>query len=151
VGLTFADGADPPAVATAVTPAGALQSIWRLDNATHTFQAFVAAAPQASDLGSLQFLDAVFMCTGGPATLSMLAVTEPAGGAVQPPPTPGGTGGEAVGTSRRVVPQAVVPQGFTAMDESFGRSIPGLLTLQHRLCRHRSVYRAAGKRIGRVV
>jgi hypothetical protein len=78
VGLSFADGSDPPAVATAVTPAGALQSIWRLDNATHTFQAFVAAAPQASDLTSLQFLDAAFVCTGGPATLLMPAVT-PAG------------------------------------------------------------------------
>jgi hypothetical protein len=64
-----------------VTPAGALQSIWRLDNATHAFQAYVAAAPQASDLTSLQFLDAAFVCTGGPATLSMPAVTAPAGGA----------------------------------------------------------------------
>jgi subtilisin family serine protease len=62
VGLSFADGSD------------ALQSIWRLDNATHAFQAYVAAAPQASDLTSLHFLDAVFVCTGGPATLSMPAV-----------------------------------------------------------------------------
>jgi subtilisin family serine protease len=78
VGLSFADGSEPSDVASAMTPAGALESIWRLDNATHAFQAYVAAAPQASDLTSLQFLDAVFICTGGPATLSLPAVL-PAG------------------------------------------------------------------------
>ena len=45
---------------------------------THAFQAYVAAAPQASDLTSLQFPDAVFICTSGPATLVMPAVA-PAG------------------------------------------------------------------------
>jgi len=75
IGLTFADGAAPSEVAGAVTPAGALQSIWRLDNATHAFQAYVSAAPQASDLTSLSFLDAVYICTGGPATLSMPRVS----------------------------------------------------------------------------
>jgi hypothetical protein len=74
VGVSFAEGTNPSELADAVTPAGALQSIWRLDNATHAFQAYVAAAPQASDLTSLQFLDAVFACTGGPATLSMPAL-----------------------------------------------------------------------------
>jgi len=78
VGLTFLDGAAPSGVAEAITPAGALESVWRLDNATGSFQAYVAAAPQASDLTSLQFLDAAFVCTGGPATLSMPAVL-PAG------------------------------------------------------------------------
>ena len=79
VGLTFSDpeGVVPSDVADAVTPAGALESIWRLDNATHAFQAYVAAAPQASDLTSLQFLDAAFVCAGGPATLLMPAVTLP--------------------------------------------------------------------------
>jgi hypothetical protein len=120
VGLTFLDGSDPPAVATAVTPAGALQSIWRLDNVTHAFQAFVAAAPQASDLGSLQFLDAAFVCTGGPATLSMPAVTQPAAVAA-PPATPSGTGEEAVRyLMEGAVPQAVdLPQGFVALGEDF--------------------------------
>jgi hypothetical protein len=122
VGLTFSDpeGVVPSDVAAAVTPAGALQSIWRLDNVTHTFQAYVAAAPQASDLTSLQFLDAVFVCTGGPATLSMPAVTEPAGRAVQPPP-PAGTGEEAVRyIMEGAVPQAVdLPQGFVALGEDF--------------------------------
>jgi hypothetical protein len=78
VGLTFLDGTDPAGVAHSVAPAEAFQSIWRLDNATGAFQAYVAAAPQASDLTGLHFLDAVFVCTGGPATLLMPAVT-PAG------------------------------------------------------------------------
>ena len=76
VGLTFSDpeGIVPSQVAGAVTPADALQSIWRLDNATGSFQVYVAAAPQASDLTSLRFLDAVFICATGPATLVMPAV-----------------------------------------------------------------------------
>jgi hypothetical protein len=129
VGLTFLDGSDPPAVATAVTPAGALQSIWRLDNVTHAFQAFVAAAPQASDLGSLQFLDAAFVCTGGPATLSMPAVTQPAAVAA-PPATPTGGGTETVRyLMEGAVPQAVdLPQSFVAVGEDFQSfDPPGLL------------------------
>ncbi len=74
VGLTFPDGTAPSQLADALTPTDALQSIWRLDSATGSFQAYVAAAPQASDLTSLQFLDAVFVCTGGPASLQMPAV-----------------------------------------------------------------------------
>src|SRR3990172_12533288 len=85
VGLTFPDGTAPSGTANGVTPVEAFQSIWRLDNATGSFQAYVAAAPQASDLTSLQFLDAVFVCTSGPAALAMPAVTPPAGGAVPPP------------------------------------------------------------------
>jgi hypothetical protein len=136
VGLTFSDpeGVTPSDVADAVTPAGALQSIWRLDNATGGFQAYVAAAPQASDLTSLQFLDAVFVCAGGPATLSMPAVTEPAGGAVQPPATPSAGGEEAVRyLMEGAVPQAVdLPQGFVVLDEQFdahdpSAAQPGLL------------------------
>ena len=122
VGLTFADGSDPSEVADAVTPAGALQSIWRLDNATHAFQAYVAAAPQASDLANLQFLDAVFACTGGPATLAMPSVTAPA--AVVPPAPPPGDGEAAIQyLMEAAVPQVVdLPEGFVAVDESFQTS-----------------------------
>jgi hypothetical protein len=79
VGLSFSDpeGIAPSEVASAVTPAGAFESLWRLDNATGSFQAYVAAAPQASDLTNLQFLDAVFICATGPATLVMPGVTTP--------------------------------------------------------------------------
>jgi hypothetical protein len=74
VGLTFLDGTAPSGIAAAITPPGTFQALWRLDNATGSYQAYVATAPQASDLASLQFLDAVFICTSEPATLVMPAV-----------------------------------------------------------------------------
>jgi len=83
IGLTFLDGTAPSAVAAAITPADAFQALWRLDNATGSFRAYVAAAPQASDLSSLAFLDAVFVCTTGPAALEMPAVAP--GGLDAPP------------------------------------------------------------------
>jgi hypothetical protein len=114
VGLTFSDGTAPSGLAGAITPAEAFESLWRLDNATGSFQAYVAASPQASDLISLQFLDAVFICTSGPAALAMPAVKAPAGGAAGGP----------LSTIRYVmegtVPQIVdLPQGFVAVDEEF--------------------------------
>jgi len=74
IGLTFPDGTDPSQLAQAVTPPSAFESVWRYDAALGSFQAYVAAAPQASDLTSLRFLDAVFICAGGPATLEMPAI-----------------------------------------------------------------------------
>ena len=71
VGLTFPDGTAPSGAAGAITPAEAFESLWRLDNATGLFQAHVAAAPQASDLTSLQFLDAVFVCASGPGLVTI--------------------------------------------------------------------------------
>jgi len=74
LGVTYPDGTAPSQVADAVIPADAFQSIWRLDNATGSFQAYAAAAPQASDLTNLKFLDAVFLCMAGPASLDMPAL-----------------------------------------------------------------------------
>jgi len=123
IGLTYPDGTSPSQVADAVTPSGALESIWRLDSATGSFQAYVAAAPQASDLTSLQFLDAVFVCMGGPASLEMPAVTEPAPQGVTGPPR-----------DVRYVMEAAVPQivdlgpDFEAIYEEFeSYDPPGLL------------------------
>jgi hypothetical protein len=114
VGLTFSDGTAPSGLAGAITPAEAFESLWRLDNATGSFQAYVAASPQASDLISLQFLDAVFICTSGPAALAMPAVTAPAGGAA------GGPSGDIRYMMEGAVPQIVdLPQGFVAVDEEF--------------------------------
>jgi hypothetical protein len=127
VGLTFPDGTAPSGVAGAITPAEALESLWRLDNATGSSQAYVAAAPQASDLTSLKFLDAAFICMSGPAALAMPAVTAPAGGAA------GGPSQDIRYAMEGAVPQVVdLPQGFEAVYESF-RSFdppvpqPGLL------------------------
>lgn len=71
LGLTYPDGTTPSDVADAVSPAGMLNTMWRLDNASGSFEAYAAAAPEASDLSSLQFLDAVFLCTTGPASVAM--------------------------------------------------------------------------------
>jgi hypothetical protein len=87
----------------------------------------VAAAPQASDLTSLKFLDAVFICMSGPAALAMPAVTAPAGGAAGGPPH------DIRYTMEGAVPQTVdLPQGFVAVDEEFrsfdaSSTQPGLL------------------------
>jgi len=67
IGLTFPDGMASTTVAQAVTPAGALQSMWRHDAAFNKFEGFSPAAPQASDLLAVDFLDAVWLCIGGAA------------------------------------------------------------------------------------
>jgi subtilisin family serine protease len=77
VGLTFADGSAPSEVAAAVTPPDALESIWRLDNVSGAFQGFSPQFPEASQLTSLQFLDAVYVCTAAPGSITMPAVTGP--------------------------------------------------------------------------
>jgi hypothetical protein len=75
VGLSFPDASTPSQVGAAITPPDIFQSMWRLDNATGSFQAYMAAAPEVSDLTTLDFLDAVFICTTGPGDLEMPAVT----------------------------------------------------------------------------
>jgi hypothetical protein len=67
IGLTFPEGTASTTVAQAVTPAGALQSMWRHDAAFNRFEGFSPAAPQASDLLTVGFLDAVWLCIGGAA------------------------------------------------------------------------------------
>jgi ABC-type branched-subunit amino acid transport system substrate-binding protein len=78
--LTFGDGTDAATLTTAVSPSTALQTVWRLDNATGTWQAFMPQAPQASDLTSLNLLDAAFICVNDMASISMPPVSlDPAG------------------------------------------------------------------------
>ena len=62
VALTFPDGTASQAVLAAVDPSPTAQSIWRHNPAENTFEAFSPAAPQASDLLSVKFLDAVWLC-----------------------------------------------------------------------------------------
>ena len=70
VSLTWPNGTPTGAVARAITPPSALVAIWRYDNATQRFQAFSPQFPQASDLLTVNRLDAVFICMSGPGTLS---------------------------------------------------------------------------------
>jgi len=89
VTLTFASGTDAAAVATAVSPSNALDTIWRLDNTSGSFQAFAPAAPQASDLPSVNLLDTVFLCLHSPATITMPAVSpDPSGATMSIPLSP---------------------------------------------------------------
>ncbi len=74
VGLSYPDGTVPFLVAESVAPSEAFDSMWRLDNVTGVFQAYGAAAPGASDLANLRFLDAVFVCVAHPASLNMPAL-----------------------------------------------------------------------------
>ena len=89
IALTFPSGTASQTVVDAVTPAGAVEAIWRYNAAQNTFEAFSPAAPQASDLLSVDFLDAVWLCLAGapPAAPTSPAATPTA----TPPasPTPG--------------------------------------------------------------
>ncbi len=78
--LTFPDGTPSQTVVQAVTPPDAVESLWRHSAALGRFEGFNPAFPGASDLPSVSFLDAVWLCmVEGP------GVTAP------PPPPPGAT------------------------------------------------------------
>jgi len=68
ISLTFPDGTASDTVAQAVTPAGALEAMWRYDATLKTWEGYSPAAPPAaSDLPTVDFLDSVWLCvTGGP-------------------------------------------------------------------------------------
>jgi len=66
ISLTFPDGTASDTVAQAVTPAGALQAMWRYDAALKTWEGYSPAAPPAaSDLLTVGFLDSVWLCVAG--------------------------------------------------------------------------------------
>jgi hypothetical protein len=80
VALTYPDGTPVNVVQGSVNPPGALYALWRL-NATPlapatgpTYEGFAPAAPQASDLQGVNFLEAVFLCVSVPSTITMPAV-----------------------------------------------------------------------------
>jgi hypothetical protein len=80
VSLTFDNGTPSETVVQAVTPSETVQAMWRHNAALNKFEGFSPAAPQASDLLTVDFLDPVWLClAGGPA---------PAPTAAPPPPPP---------------------------------------------------------------
>jgi hypothetical protein len=85
VALTFPSGTSTSDVVGQVTPSGAAQALWRLDASTGSFAAYSPAAPQASDLMTVDFLDALFVCVDQQASLTMPGISEPAGGSLPPP------------------------------------------------------------------
>jgi hypothetical protein len=62
ISLTFPNGTTSQEVVQAVTPAGSIQAMWRHNAALNRFDGFAPAAPQASDLLSVNFLDSVWLC-----------------------------------------------------------------------------------------
>jgi Domain of unknown function DUF11 len=78
ISLTFPDATPSQTVAQAVTPAGTVETLWRFNGPLNRFEGFSPAYPQASDLTSVNFLDAVWLC-----------MTEaPPGGVAPPAPAP---------------------------------------------------------------
>jgi hypothetical protein len=63
ISLTFPNGTASETVVQAVSPAGAVEAMWRHNAALNTFEGFSPAAPPAAnDLLSVNFLDSVWVC-----------------------------------------------------------------------------------------
>jgi len=114
--LTFDDGTTSETVVQAVTPAGAAESMWRHDASQNRFLGFSLAAPQASDLLTVNFLDAVWLCVTMPEA-SLRLSEEDAGSTVE----------LRVGDTMEVVLDGNPTTGFewetTAVDESVLRQV----------------------------
>jgi len=80
IALSFPDGTASQTVVQAVTPAGAVLAMWRHNAALSKFEGFSPAAPQASDLLTVNLWDAVWLCVGG--------TPPPAATTATPLPTP---------------------------------------------------------------
>jgi len=80
VALTYPDGTPVGVVVGSIDPQGAMYAVWRLNATPPTpgagprYEGFAPAAPQASDLQGVNFLEAVFLCVSVPATITMPAV-----------------------------------------------------------------------------
>jgi hypothetical protein len=80
VALTYPDGTPVGVVVGSIYPQGAMYAIWRLNATPPTpvpgprYEGFAPAAPQASDLQGVNFLEAVFLCVSVPSTVTMPAV-----------------------------------------------------------------------------
>jgi hypothetical protein len=98
ISLTFPDATPSQTVVQAVTPADTVETLWRFNGPLNKFEGFSPAFPQASDLMSVNFLDAVWLCmtTGAPP------------GAVAPPP---GAAAPTPTLPVQVIPPAPLPSG----------------------------------------
>jgi hypothetical protein len=80
VALTYPDGTPVGVVVGSIDPQGAMYAIWRLNMTAVSpatgpaFEGFAPAAPQASDLQGVNFLEAVFLCVSVPSSITMPAV-----------------------------------------------------------------------------
>jgi hypothetical protein len=67
---TWPDATAIDDVVAGVAPAEALDAIWLFDAASGAWQGYSPAAPEASDLESVNNLDAIFVCVNAAATIS---------------------------------------------------------------------------------
>jgi hypothetical protein len=90
IALSFPDGTACETVVDAVTPAGVVGAMWRHNAAQNKWDGFSPAAPQASDLKTVNLWDAVWLCLGGaPPPMPTAPPPPPAAPtATPPPPTP---------------------------------------------------------------
>jgi hypothetical protein len=87
--LSFPDGTASQTVVQAVTPAGVVEALWRHNAAQNRFEGFSPAAPQASDLLTVNLWDAVWLCISGPSSPSPLPPPPPTlAPSPSPPPPP---------------------------------------------------------------
>lgn len=87
IALSFPDGTTSQTVVGAVTPAGVVEAMWRHNAAQNRFEGFSPAAPQASDLLTVNLWDAVWLCVGGIAPPAGPPPTAPTATQVPAPPT----------------------------------------------------------------
>ena len=87
IALTFPEGTASQMVVQAVTPAGAVQSMWRHNAAQNRFEGFSPAAPQASDLLTVNALDAVWLCVAAIAPPAAVPTTTPPAAGAMPEET----------------------------------------------------------------
>jgi hypothetical protein len=62
IALTFPDGTLCGDVVQAVSPADAVESLWRFSVAMRRYEGFSPTVPAASDLHTVDFLDVVWIC-----------------------------------------------------------------------------------------
>ena len=74
VTATWPDETPIETVVEAVAPAEALDAIWALDPGTGMWQGYSAAAPEASDLASVDQLQVIFVCMNASGTISEPAI-----------------------------------------------------------------------------
>jgi PKD repeat protein len=68
---TFADNTPTGTLVNGISPQASLLSIWKLsDPSSGRYRGYFPGATQASDLPTLNRLDAIFVCISGPATLT---------------------------------------------------------------------------------
>jgi len=104
ISLTFPDGTPSQTVVQAVTPAGAVETLWRFNGPQNRFEGYSPAYPQASDLLSVNFLDAVWLCmtTGAPPQAVVPPTPTPPAQVIPPAPPP-------VGVAADITPTDLYP------------------------------------------